>query len=87
MRNESKEARKQLTSAEAEQLGLKGWGIDEIDDVHVAVWPTNDLVRHSIDSDECICGPQVVPCPRPDGEMGWMYKHHSLDGRENRGRD
>ncbi|RAV34130.1 hypothetical protein [Corynebacterium heidelbergense] len=76
-----------MTSTEAEQLGLKVWGIDEINDVHVAVWPTNDLVRHDIATNECVCGPQVVPRPRPEGGMGWMYKHHSLDGRENRERD
>lgn len=40
-------------------------------------------IEHVIDSDgSCPCGPRVEPVPQPDGSMGWVYVHHSLDGRE-----
>lgn len=48
------------------------------DDVHVL--PTADLITHT--HDECPCGPLTVPVPRPDGSVGWLVVHHSLDGRE-----
>jgi hypothetical protein len=49
------------------------------DDVHVT--PRADLVDHSL-TDECPCGPTVEPVARDDGSYGWLYTHHSLDGRE-----
>jgi hypothetical protein len=42
----------------------------------------NDLVEHDNTGDDCVCGPEVEPVPRDDGSMGWLIKHHSLDGRE-----
>jgi hypothetical protein len=50
------------------------------DRVHVL--PVNDLVEHDNTGDDCVCGPEVEPVPRDDGSMGWLIKHHSLDGRE-----
>lgn len=45
------------------------------------VVPSNDLVEH--DSTEgCVCGPRTEPVVRKDGSVGWLYVHHSLDGRE-----
>lgn len=50
---------------------------------HVHVLPLADVVAHAETPDgECICCPQVEPVSRPDGSIGWMYVHHSLDGRE-----
>jgi len=47
------------------------------------VIPLNDLVEHdTAHEDGCICGPRVEPVAREDGSMGWLYVHHSLDGRE-----
>lgn len=47
------------------------------------VTPSNDLIEHVIDWDgECVCGPECIPVPREDGSNGWLYVHHSLDGRE-----
>lgn len=47
------------------------------------VHPLNDLIVHDVDGeDACVCGPRVEPVERPDGSFGWMYVHHSLDGRE-----
>ena len=43
--------------------------------------PVNDLIEHE-DSSECICGPECIPVEREDGSYGWLYSHHSLDGRE-----
>lgn len=49
----------------------------------VIVHPLADLIEHDIDGeDRCPCGPRVEPAPRPDGSFGWLYVHHSLDGRE-----
>jgi len=50
------------------------------DDVHV--YPTGDVIEHDVGGGECPCGPSTEPVPRPDGSMGWLIKHHSLDGRE-----
>lgn len=47
----------------------------------VHVLPVNDLIDHE-ESDVCVCGPEVEPVEREDGSMGWLVKHHSLDGRE-----
>ena len=46
----------------------------------VHTFPVNDLVEHSTDSDECICGPDVEYVE--NGRE--LVKHHSLDGREHR---
>lgn len=48
------------------------------DGVHVV--PLNDLVEH--EPDDCICGPRVEAVPDGTGSYGWLYTHHSLDGRE-----
>ncbi|MBM4469888.1 hypothetical protein GS982_20030 [Rhodococcus hoagii] len=57
-------------------------GYDEpSNEVHVT--PVNDLVAHEASGD-CLCGPTTEPIPRPDGSMGWLVSHHSLDGRETR---
>lgn len=48
------------------------------DDVHVV--PVGDLIEHC--REECVCGPTVEPVQRDDGSYGWLYTHHSLDGRE-----
>lgn len=45
--------------------------------------PVRDLIEHDT-SDDCWCGPTCEPVPRDDGSMGWLYMHHSLDGREFR---
>lgn len=49
--------------------------------IHVV--PLNDLVEHDTQS-ECVCGPRVEVAKRDDGSVGWLYVHHSLDGRELR---
>lgn len=41
-----------------------------------------DLVEHDSTGD-CICGPTAQPVKRDDGSVGWIYIHHSLDGREH----
>ncbi|MET9222331.1 hypothetical protein ABZX65_26695 [Streptomyces sp. NPDC003300] len=48
------------------------------------VHPVNDLIAHdtSTDDADCPCGPTVRPVERPDGSMGWLIVHASLDGRE-----
>lgn len=50
-----------------------------MDEAHVM--PNNDLIEHEC-HDECPCGPTVEPVQRQDGSVGWLYVHHSLDGRE-----
>jgi hypothetical protein len=50
-----------------------------VTEVHVV--PVGDLVKHE-DYDGCVCGPTAEPVVRDDGSMGWVYVHHSLDGRE-----
>lgn len=45
------------------------------------VLPVNDLMKHQEDS-TCWCGPQDEVVMRADGSNGYLYTHHSLDGRE-----
>jgi len=47
-------------------------------DLHVV--PLADLIAHP--HIDCPCGPTCQPVARDDGSFGWMYVHHSLDGRE-----
>lgn len=49
------------------------------DGAHVV--PDNDAVPHDLDED-CVCGPRVEMVQRDCGCTGWLYVHHSLDGRE-----
>lgn len=49
------------------------------DGVHVL--PGSDLIEHSL-TDDCVCGVATEPVPSDDGEIGWLYTHNSLDGRE-----
>ncbi len=46
-----------------------------MDTVHVV--PVKDLIVHTTDDDECVCGPDVQFRPK-----GNVVIHHSLDGRE-----
>lgn len=56
------------------------WSIHDASGVHVV--PCDDLIHHAL-TDECACGPTCEPVPRDDGTFGWVYTHHSLDGREH----
>lgn len=50
---------------------------------HVHVLPLGDVVEHEERNDgECVCGPAVEYVARPDGSGGWLFTHHSADGRE-----
>lgn len=50
---------------------------------NVHVIPVGDLIAHDEVGDGCVCGPRVTPVQRADGGYGWLYVHHSLDGREH----
>lgn len=50
-----------------------------MNELHVI--PDGDWYGHSR-TEDCVCGPRVEPVKRRDGSMGWLYVHHSLDGRE-----
>lgn len=39
--------------------------------------------EHDTDGGDCWCGPTIEPVEHEDGSMGWLYVHHSLDGREH----
>lgn len=46
------------------------------------VVPTADLIEHEANED-CTCGPTPELVKHDDGtDAGWIYIHHSLDGRE-----
>jgi hypothetical protein len=58
-------------------------GAPNRDIIHVL--PVNDLIEHEDVGDACPCGITAIPVEREeDGSMGWVHKHHSLDGRELR---
>lgn len=58
------------------------WNRLDIGHGTVHLRPNHDLVDHTLD-DECICHPTVEAVFRADGSNGWLYAHHSLDGREH----
>jgi hypothetical protein len=62
----------------------RGWEAATVDGgVHVHVLPLADTVEHNEnDEGDCICGAHTHPIERPDGTVGWMIVHSSLDGRE-----
>lgn len=45
------------------------------------VIPRDDLIQHESETD-CVCVPECEPVKRENGSVGWLYIHHSLDGRE-----
>lgn len=51
----------------------------EIDTVHVT--PVADVIGHPLNAD-CACKPTCEPVEHDDGTVGWLYVHHSADGRE-----
>lgn len=48
--------------------------------MNVDVLPRNDQVAHE-HSDDCVCGPEVVPVEAASCGIGWVRVHHALDGR------
>ena len=50
---------------------------------HVHVLPIGDAVWHQWNGDDCVCVPDVEHVPNEHGPDGWLYTHHSLDGREH----
>lgn len=48
------------------------------------VYPLGDLIDHDRGTAgaACVCGPTLEAVRRVDGSDGWVYVHHSLDGRE-----
>ena len=48
----------------------------------VHVFPVKDIIEHDTDTDDCVCGPTAEPVIDDDGSCGWVFVHHSLDGRE-----
>lgn len=47
----------------------------------VHVMPHADVIGHEV-TEDCPCGPFAELCETADGPDGWIYVHHSLDGRE-----
>jgi hypothetical protein len=52
------------------------------DDDSAHVMPCGDVIDH-LTGPDCLCGPSSELVKRKDGSDGWLYVHHSLDGREN----
>lgn len=44
----------------------------------VHVWPSSDVFDHDVESDDCVCGPEVEAVPGDDGSFGWLLTHHLL---------
>lgn len=45
------------------------------------VIPLNDLIEHDNHTEDCPCGPTLERVESDTGD-GWVFIHHSLDGRE-----
>ena len=57
------------------------WLAQEVSDTEVHAVPLDDEIVHDF-SEECPCGPRKRMIPREGRPDGWVYTHHSLDGRE-----
>ena len=58
------------------------WHVQQLDNGDVHLTPNDDQVDHTLD-ENCICHPTCEAVFRDDGSNGWLYAHHSLDGREH----
>lgn len=60
----------------------KPWLVRQTSPSEVHTLPLNDDVLHETSVD-CVCGPFARPVKDLNGHVrGWIYTHHSLDGRE-----
>jgi hypothetical protein len=57
------------------------WLAQEVSDTAVHTVPLDDVIVHDF-SEACPCGPRSRVIPREGRPDGWVYTHHSLDGRE-----
>lgn len=57
------------------------WLASQTADDTVHSVPLDDAIVHEF-TDTCPCGPTTKPTPMPEGRVGWILSHHSLDGRE-----
>lgn len=46
------------------------------------VVPVGDLIVHPLVEGLCVWPARRAGAARDDGSVGWVYIHHSLDGRE-----
>lgn len=60
-------------------MPVRNWGVYHNEDV-ADIIPHHDLIEHTYE--DCACGPRTEPVKRVGGSVGWIYVHHSLDGRE-----
>lgn len=65
----------------SEHIGPAGPGRDLSDGATIHVMPVDDEVMHE-NTRDCVCIPDVEHVPNDHGPDGWLYTHHSLDGRE-----
>lgn len=57
------------------------WLAQEVSDTEVHAVPLDDTIVHEF-SPGCPCGPGARVIPRAGRPDGWVYTHHSVDGRE-----
>lgn len=57
------------------------WLAKEVSDTTVHAVPLDDLIVHDF-SEDFPCGPGARTISRDGRPDGWIYTHHSLDGRE-----
>jgi hypothetical protein len=43
--------------------------------------PTDGFLTRHLRGSECECGPLITLTEEHDGQIGWVYKHHRLDGQ------
>lgn len=56
------------------------WECRRVSSGRVHVIPVDDLIAHEVV--QCVCVPAVECVRKTEGPDGWLYTHHSLDGRE-----
>ena len=76
------EALEAFRSFEIEEEEPDGRYEAQVNEREVDVAPVNDIVQHTFGQD-CLCGPDTIGFELPAGGMGWLYRHHALDGREH----
>lgn len=47
----------------------------------IHVIPTDDIISHENETEDCVCGVTVVPVLDDNGCCSWLIQHNALDGR------
>lgn len=45
------------------------------------IYPPGDAIKHNLESEDCICGPDITINHQPNGDLLKVVTHAAMDGR------